>query len=118
MDTNPAGLDVGDVDNDTRLDLVVANFEGESVSVLLGDGAGGFTDAAGSPFGVARSSLQAITLGDVDADGNLDIGLADFVNGARVFLGDGTGAFAKAASSPFGPPSGAVDLVFADVDGM
>ncbi|CAF5105621.1 unnamed protein product, partial [Rotaria sp. Silwood1] len=42
--TSPNSVAVGDFNNDTHLDIVVANSKGNTVSVLLGYGNGSFTD--------------------------------------------------------------------------
>ena len=48
----PGCVLVEDVNGDGRLDLVVANEKGSSVSVLLGDGKGGFSTA--QRFAISR----------------------------------------------------------------
>ena len=51
----PTSVAVGDFNGDGIQDLL-ANDAGGTVTVLLGDGAGGFTAAAGSPFAVGSNS--------------------------------------------------------------
>lgn len=67
----PAGLAVGDLNGDGRLDLAVANLGDSSVSVLLGNGSGAFAGSAvgvaGSPGGVAVADLTGDGRGDVAA---------------------------------------------------
>ena len=46
----PRSVAVGDFDGDTDLDLAVANFFSNNVSILLGNGTGGFGTATN--FGV------------------------------------------------------------------
>jgi hypothetical protein len=97
--TAPQGMDAGDVNNDGKLDLVVANINSNQVSVLLGNGAGGFAPQptiflSSAPFGTAD-----ILLGDFNADGNLElvVPVANFglANGIFVYTGDGTGSFSS-----------------------
>ncbi|MDQ2947235.1 MAG: FG-GAP-like repeat-containing protein, partial [Acidobacteriota bacterium] len=47
--TNPASVAIGDFNGDGKADLAIANPDG-TVTVLLGNGSGGFAAASGSPF--------------------------------------------------------------------
>jgi hypothetical protein len=106
--TNPYFVAVGDFNGDGNLDIATANNDsGGSVTVLLGNGTGGFTAAPGSPFAVGTNP-QSLAVGDFNGDGNLDIAAANFgsnsvlANGSvTVLLGNGTGGFAAAPGSPF-----------------
>jgi len=84
-------LDVGDVDNDGDLDLVIAQSDTVvGLAVLLNDGNGAFTEGAVPRTTAARTS---VTIGDLNSDG-----LNDLVTGAvaatsiRVALGQPDGA--------------------------
>jgi len=115
------GIAVGDVNGDGNPDVVTANGGDNNVSVLLGDGSGGFREAAGSPF-AAGPKPHLIALGDLNNDGKLDLGVTEHdSNDVRIFLGDGSGRFAAAPGSPFPalqtPNPHNHGLVFADVNG-
>jgi hypothetical protein len=69
------------------------------VSVLLGNGAGGFTPAPGSPF-AAVGSASRLTVGDFNNDGRPDLMAANDSGGVSVLLGDGAGGFRLAPGSP------------------
>src|SRR5215470_12775266 len=47
--SGPEAVVVGDFNGDGKLDLAVANANDNNITVLLGNGAGGFTPAPGSP---------------------------------------------------------------------
>ena len=83
------------------------------MSVMIGDGRGGFTEVNGSPFDFGVSLYQLI-LADVNRDGRADV-VATSGDSMRVLLGDGRGAFKAAASIPVGP--GAWRMATADLNG-
>src|SRR6185295_2454130 len=70
--TTPVALAGGDFNRDGRLDLAIANRGSKDVSILLGDGAGGFVAAPGSPVGVAGNPID-VAVADLDHDGFQDV---------------------------------------------
>jgi len=97
----PSGLATGDVDRDGKADLVVAVGGTSALSILLGDGRGGFSPAPGAPLPVAAAPHLA-EIGDLDRDGNPDlVATGHDSHGVFVWLGDGTGRFRSAAGSPY-----------------
>jgi hypothetical protein len=86
VDTSPQAVATADFNNDGNLDLATAN---GTVSVLLGDGQGGF--GAASHF-AGGSYAQELAVGDFNNDGNLDVAT---IGGYQlsVLLGNGDGAF-------------------------
>ncbi len=94
--SNPPSVTVEDFNNDGNLDLVVANISSDNVSVLLGNGSGGF--GAASNFGVG-SSPGSVTVGDFNKDGNLDLVVANAgSDDISVLLGNGSGGFGAASN--------------------
>ena len=61
-----------DLNRDGKLDLAVANANGTTISIFLGDGAGGFGSPAPVSVGNGPSSIAG---GDVNRDKKLDCGL-------------------------------------------
>jgi hypothetical protein len=95
------GLAVADFNRDGAADLATSNNNGNSVSILLGDGRGRFAAAAGSPFRVGRAPYP-LAVEDFDGDGKPDVATPD-VNGGTVTVlrGNGRGSFAPAPGSPY-----------------
>lgn len=88
---------LGDLNGDGRLDAVVPNTGSANVSVLLGDGRGGFAPAPGGPVAVAPRPYF-VTLGDLDVDGDVDAVVThDDSTIVTVLLGDGRGGLAPAS---------------------
>jgi hypothetical protein len=97
---SPGSVVALDVNGDRRADLVVANQGSGDVSVLLGDGKGGFRPAPGSPF-AAGPHPNDIATGDFNGDGKTDLALPNHdTQLVTVLLGDGRGGFAPAPGSP------------------
>ncbi|MCA9537017.1 MAG: VCBS repeat-containing protein [Myxococcales bacterium] len=111
---NPERLAVGRVNNDAHLDLVMSCLGGDQVAVLLGDGAGGFTHASGSP--IATGSAREVALSDLDGDDVLDFVVTqEFGAKLAVWLGAGDGTFSFGSEVPVG--GSALSLVLGDFDG-
>ena len=97
----PGSINIADLNGDGKPDLVVANERSNDVTVLLGDGKGGFSQAKGSPFPAGRNPND-IAAGDFDRDGKLDLAFANHEEKyLTLLLGDGRGGFAPAPRSPF-----------------
>ncbi|MDX6610920.1 MAG: hypothetical protein QOD75_106, partial [Blastocatellia bacterium] len=71
----PRAVGIGDINVDGKLDLVVVGgYANGWVSLLLGDGSGGFGPAFNQPTG--NGALYAVTLGDFNGDGKKDFAVA------------------------------------------
>ena len=78
---DPRSVAVGDFNGDGNSDLAVANYEDGTVTILLGNGSGGFSAAAGSPIGLPNIP-GPIVVGDFNGDGIPDLAAALNVGGS------------------------------------
>ena len=111
-------LALGDLDADRHLDVLTTNSNGDSISVLRGDGKGSFAAAAGSPFPAGRHPYDSIALADLDGDGALDVVVPNTgENRISVLHGDGRATLKPVEGSPFGAGPRPGYAIVVDLDG-
>ena len=101
---HPRAIVAADVNGDGIQDLVVTNFGGHSVGVLLGNGNGTFQPQRTFAVGTFQSYPASVAVADVNGDGKPDLIVAnDSFNGSvSVLLGNGNGTFAPQQVIPAG----------------
>jgi hypothetical protein len=78
---NPFGVAIGDLDGDTKPDLVTANFSNNRVSVLWNTSTSGSIDASSFSENeefAAGSGPRDVAMGDLDGDGKPDLAVANY----------------------------------------
>ena len=97
----PWNVDHADFNGDGKMDLAAANFSSDNhISVLLGNGLGGFSAASTFLVGSAPAS---ITSADFNGDGKMDLAVANHTsNNVSVLIGNGLGSFSSATNFSVG----------------
>ena len=126
--TSYTSVDVKDINNDGKADIIAGKTAGGGVSVFLGVGDGTFGGATNYALGTITSA-SAIEVSDLDGDNYKDI-VVHAGSATEVLLNDGTGLFGSAtlygsASLAFGYDiavgdlngDGVPDLAYGDANG-
>lgn len=93
FNNNPAAAN-----NDSNQDLAVVNNTDNTVSILLGNGQGGFTAAPTISTGSGTGPVS-VAVADFNGDGFLDLAVANHnTNTVSIFLGNGDGTFSPPAA--------------------
>ncbi len=95
---NPSDIALGDFNGDGKIDVAIANHGVKFVTVLLGDGKGGFGFAPGSPFAVpSNPHPHGIAAADFNGDKKLDLVIDSWAeNKVLLMFGNGDGTFQTA----------------------
>ncbi|MEM7392170.1 MAG: FG-GAP-like repeat-containing protein, partial [Verrucomicrobiota bacterium] len=109
--TSIRALELGDLDGDRDLDVVMARDNLDGTRVFLNDGDGNLTET-GESFG--NFACKAVKLADLDGDGDLDI-FRSRTSDNEVQLNNGSGNFSITGQGGFGS-SAYDDALLADFD--
>ncbi len=114
---HPHTVDACDVNGDGLLDLLIDSWGENRLTLLLGDGKGGFA-LPGVPIEAGRKPYRNLRVADLDGDGKPDIVVPNMAeHGITILFGDGRGNFrgSERAPIPAGPSPFSVDV--ADING-
>ena len=115
--SGPISVAVGDFNGNAIPDLAVANAGSNTITILLGDGSGNFTQAANSPVTVG-SEPSSVAVGDFDGNGVSDLAIANYGAGTlTILIGNGDGTFTQAANSPITTGVGSISVAVGDFNG-
>jgi hypothetical protein len=109
--TNPLDVVAADIDGDSDLDLVTCNQSSNNISVLIGNGSGGFAPRVN--YSTLTTNPGALVCVDLDLDGDKDIVVSNWnSSNIAIFRNNGGGAFST--SNVFNIPSGTFGITSAD----
>jgi hypothetical protein len=111
----PAPIDVAvaDLNGDGNPDMAVANDGSNTISVLMGDGAGGFAPKIDFTVGAGPHS---VAIADLNSDGTLDLAVSNYQsNTVSILLNDGHGHFG--ARSDVGTGTAPFSVAVGDLNG-
>jgi hypothetical protein len=115
---SPYPLALADLNGDRKLDIVAPNSAPgvRTLTVLLGDGHGGFRPAPKSPFFISGAAFFA-TVADINGDRKPDL-IATHSGSSTItlLLGDGSGDFKPSPASPLEVGNPAWGIVAADLN--
>ncbi len=115
---NPVSIVAGDFNADGKMDFAVTNKTDNTVTIMLGTGSGTvFNTATSSPFTVGTTPV-AITTGDFNGDGSVDLGVAN--SGSKnvsILLNELTDTASVSITSISVPGSGSTHTVQASYAG-
>ena len=103
-----AGAAWGDYDNDGNLDLFASGY-GRPHQVFRNDGNGSFTKLTRNdigPLASAGGNGEAVSLGDYDSDGYLDLFFNNFTGVNELYRGSASGQFTKITTGPISRDGG------------
>jgi hypothetical protein len=105
----PEDVAIGDLNADGKPDLVTANFDVDTVSVLLNKGKGRFHATRDYPTGHGDS--LSVALGDLNGDGKPDLATTNYLaDTVSVLLNTGDGSFQPNVDYPTGKGAGSVAI--------
>lgn len=89
----PNDIAVGDMNGDGNLDVIIANTQTPYITILLGDGKGGFKPSPHSPFATTSNPhVHGVAVGDFMGDGKMSVVTDSWGNDKIILLpGDGHG---------------------------
>ena len=114
----PTSVEPANFDGDADVDLAVTNENLGAVTILLNDGTGDFTEKATTSPETVGAAPRKVVAANFGGDANIDLATANTgSDDVSILLGDGTGNFTAAPTSPEGSGNAPWWLVAANLNG-
>jgi hypothetical protein len=110
--SNPIDIEAGSFGGDSRVDLATCNRDGNSVTVLIANGAGYSATSVAT-----QAEPRQIAAADFDADGDTDLFATNHDSRSISFLKNNAGVFVNAASFGVHPSTRPEGVAAGDLDG-
>ena len=115
---NPMAVALGDFNGDGKPDLVTANADDGTISVLLNNGNKTFQRKRDFATGGTGTTPYSVATGDFNGDGKLDVAVANHGTGSvAILLGRGDGTFQTALNTVVAAGDQPLVVVVADFNG-
>ena len=114
----PAGIGIGDLDNDGRLDILVSEAGADRLAVFTNSSSAGTFALARSEFATG-SNPESVAVGDLDHDGKLDVLVANEISNTITILHNtsSSGAITLSSLPDLSTASFPITLKLADLNG-
>jgi len=113
----PWGVAIGDIDGDGKPDLVIANYDANTMSVLRNTSSSGSISFAAKIDFTTGIMPYGVAIGDIDGDGKPDIALA-MLGGVSVLRNtSSSGSITFATHSDIATGTGSCSVAIGDLDG-
>jgi VCBS repeat protein/FG-GAP repeat protein len=96
--TSPDATLAADFNRDGVMDIAVLDGSDRTVSILLGDGHGGYHTSSFLPFGDCCTYAESFAVGDFNGDGIPDLAVGGSGSNVGIELGEGNGDFLSGGS--------------------
>ena len=114
---HPHTIGSSDLNGDGNLDLVIDSWGENRLTLLAGDGKGGFA-LPGVPIEAGRKPYRNLRVADLNGDGKPDIVVPNMVErGVTILFGDGRGNFRGSERPPIPAGPSPFTVAVADING-
>ncbi|MEX1275436.1 MAG: FG-GAP-like repeat-containing protein [Bacteroidota bacterium] len=114
----PRAIVAGDLNNDSRVDLIVANNSGNTVSYFRNASSGGGVSFQAKSDVTTGNAPMGLAVGEMNGDGKMDLIVTNSGDATvSVYLNVGSGSFSLAPPATFTTGATPSGVIVADLDG-